>query len=165
MLIELKVKPGVPGMRSLAGLEGADGSNEFLVRHPHGRVNNLVFYILLFTIYNKAGVNLMGELLKLKVSPKGQITLPKRVRKEMVIKDFIYLEVKGNKAILKPVTFEEEFEDLIVRELEYEGYSKVQIDEMLPEKKKDLSKAILEELESRKDEETITHEELIKELE
>jgi AbrB family looped-hinge helix DNA binding protein len=107
----------------------------------------------------------MGELLKLKVSPKGQITLPKRVRKEMVIKDFIYLEVKGNKAILKPVTFEEEFEDLIVRELEYEGYSKVQIDEMLPEKKKDLSKAILEELESRKDEETITHEELIKELE
>ncbi len=95
----------------------------------------------------------MDEVLKLKVSPKGQITLPKRVRKEMEIKDYIYLEVKGNRAMLKSVSFEEEFDDLIVRELEYEAYSKVQIDEMLPEKKKDLSKAILEELESRKNEE------------
>lgn len=83
----------------------------------------------------------------------------------MAIKDYIYLEVEGNKAFLKPVSFEEEFEDLIIRDLEHEGYSKVQIGEMLPEKKKYLSKAILEELESRKKEETITHEEIIKELE
>ena len=108
----------------------------------------------------------MGEILKLKVSPKGQITLPKKVRKEMEIKDYIYLEVKGNRAMLKPVSFEEEFEDLIVRELEHEGYSKDQIVGMLPEKKKSLSKAIMEELESRKEEEdTLTHEEIIKELE
>ncbi len=126
---------------------------------------NLLFYILLFTLYNEAGVIIMGEVLKLKVSPKGQITLPKRVRNEMNIKDYIYLEVKGNRALLKPVSFEEEFEDLIVRELEHEGYSKDQIEGMLPEKKKNLSKAITEELESRKKEGTLTHEEIIKELE
>ncbi len=107
----------------------------------------------------------MGEVLKLKVSPKGQITLPKRVRKDMEIKDYVYLEVKGNRAMLKPVSFEEEFEDLIVREMEHEGYSEAQIKEMLPEKKKNLSQAILEELESRKQEDTLTHEEIIKELE
>jgi len=107
----------------------------------------------------------MGEVLKLKVSPKGQITLPKRVRTEMEIKDYIYLEVKGNRALLKPVSFEDEFEDLIVRDLEYEGYSKDQIEEILPEKKKNLSKAIMEKFESRKKEDTLTHEEIIKELE
>jgi len=125
----------------------------------------LTFYFLLFTLYNQVEVRIMGEVLKLKVSSKGQITLPKRVRKEMDIKDYIYLEVKGNRALLKPVSFEEEFEDLIVRELEHEGYSKEQIEGMLPEKKKNLSKAIMEELESRKKEGTLTHEEIIKELE
>ncbi len=125
----------------------------------------LTFYILHFTLYNEAGVIIMGEVLKLKVSPKGQITLPKRVRNEMEIKDYIYLEVKGNRALLKPVSFEEEFEDLIVRELEHEGYSKDQIEGMLPEEKKNLSKAIMEELENRKNEDTLTHEEIIKELE
>ncbi len=35
---------------------------------------------LVFTLYNSVGVRIMGEVLKLKVSPKGQITLPKRVR-------------------------------------------------------------------------------------
>lgn len=110
-------------------------------------------------------MRIMGEVLKLKVSPKGQITLPKSVRKDMEIKDYIYLEVKGRRALLKPVSFEDEFDDLIVRELEYEGYSKSKIKEMLPEKKKSLSKAIIEELESRKQEDTITHEEIIKELE
>jgi len=107
----------------------------------------------------------MGEVLKLKVSPKGQITLPKRVRAEMNIKDYIYLELKGNRAVLKPVSFEEEFEDLIVRELEHEGYSKDQIEEMLIGRKKNLSKAIMEELESRKKEDTLSDEDMIKELE
>jgi len=88
----------------------------------------------------------MYEVLKLKVSSKGQITLPKRVRTEMEIKDYVYLEVKGDRALMKAVSFAEEFEDLIVRELEHEGYSKDQIEEMLPEKKKLFSKAIMEEL-------------------
>ncbi len=66
---------------------------------------------------------------------------------------------------MKSVTFEEEFEDLIFWELEHEGYSKDQIEGMLPEKKKYLSKPIMEELKSRKKEDTLTHEEIIKELE
>ena len=126
--------------------------------------------LLHFTFYflhhiMKLGVIIMSEVLKLKVSPKGQITLPKRVRTEMEIKDYIYLEVKGNRALMKPVSFEEEFEDLIVREMEHEGYSKDQIVGMLPEKKKSLSKAIMEELESRKEEDALTHKEIIKEME
>jgi len=83
----------------------------------------------------------------------------------MDIDDYIYLEIKGNRSMLKPVSFEEEFEDLIIRELEHKGYSKDQIEGMLPEKKKNLSKAIMEELENRKQESTLTHEEIIKELE
>jgi len=125
----------------------------------------LTFYFLHLTLYNQVEVRIMGEVLKLKVSSKGQITLPKRVRAEMDIKDYVYLEVKGKRAMLKPVSFEEEFEDLIVRELEHEGYSKDQIVEMLPERKKNLSKAIMEELESRKKEDTLSHEDMIKELE
>ena len=106
----------------------------------------------------------MSDILKLKVSPKGQITLPKRVRAGLAIKDFIYLEIKGNRAVLKPVSFADEFEDLIVRDLAYEGYSTEQIKELLPEKKKNLSKAMLEELDERKKEETVSHEKILNEL-
>ncbi len=60
-----------------------------------------------------------------------------------------------SEVLKKPVSFEEEFEDLIVRELEYESYSKDQIEGMLPEKNKNLSKAIMEELESRKKDPTV----------
>lgn len=94
----------------------------------------------------------MSELLRLKVSPKGQITLPKRVRASLSIKDYVYLEIKGNKAVLKPVSFVDEFEDMVVRELKYDGYSAEQIEEILPEKKKKLSQAILEELKGQGEE-------------
>ena len=94
----------------------------------------------------------MSELLRLKVSPKGQITLPKRVRTSLSIKDYVYLEIKGNKAVLKPVSFVDEFEDMVVRELKYDGYSAEQIEEILPEKKKKLSQAILEELKGQGEE-------------
>ncbi len=50
---------------------------------------------------------------------------------------------------------------LLVLEMKHEGYSEAQIKEMLPEKKKNLSQAILEELESRKQEDTLTQEEII----
>ena len=94
----------------------------------------------------------MSELLRLKVSPKGQITLPKRVRASLSIKDYVYLEIKGDKAVLKPVSFVDEFEDMVVRELKYDGYSAEQIEEILPEKKKKLSQAILEELKGQGEE-------------
>lgn len=94
----------------------------------------------------------MSELLRLKVSPKGQITLPKRVRASLSIKDYVYLEIKGDKAVLKPVSVIDEFEDMVVRDLRYGGYSAEQIEEILPEKKKMLSQAILEELKGQGEE-------------
>ncbi|MEW6623054.1 MAG: AbrB/MazE/SpoVT family DNA-binding domain-containing protein [Bacillota bacterium] len=107
----------------------------------------------------------MGELLKLKVSPKGQITLPKKVRTNLSIRDYIYLEIKGDKAELKSVSFVDELQELIIRDLKREGYSAKQIQEMLPEKKKQLSKALAEELKKRSKEETVSHIDALKELE
>ncbi len=106
----------------------------------------------------------MNKMLKLKVSPKGQITLPKKLRSDLAIKDYVYLEVKQNRAVLKPASFTDEFEDLIVRDLIHEGYSSKEIARLLPEKKKDLSKAILKEMEDRSTEDSVSHEELLKEL-
>lgn len=40
----------------------------------------------------------MNEVLKLKVGPKGQVTLPKKVRSKLSIKDYVYLDVKEDKA-------------------------------------------------------------------
>lgn len=37
----------------------------------------------------------------LKVSPKGQVTLPKRLRTRLAIKDLLEIEVKADEGILK----------------------------------------------------------------
>ncbi len=107
----------------------------------------------------------MGDRLKLKVSPKGQITLPKKVRSSLNIRDYIYLEVKNNKAELKPVSFVEELEELVVRDLQHEGYGVQEIQEMLPEKMKHLSKQLAEELKKRRWKNTVSHAEVLRELE
>jgi len=107
----------------------------------------------------------MGELLKLKVSPKGQITLPKKVRTNLSIRDYIYLEIKDDKAELKSVSFVDELEELIIRDLKREGYTAKEIQHMLPKKKKQLSKALVEELNERSNEETVSHADALKELE
>ena len=107
----------------------------------------------------------MGELLKLKVSPKGQITLPKKVRTNLSIRDYIYLEIKDDKAELKSVSFVDELEELLIRDLKGEGYTTNEIQKMLPEKKKQVSKALAEELNERSKEETVSHADALKELE
>ena len=107
----------------------------------------------------------MGEILKLKVSPKGQITLPKKFRDRFFIRNHVYLEIKGNKIELKPVSFEDELEELIISDLKQKRYSAEQINKMLPEKKKQLSKALAEELNERSNEETVSHADVIKGLE
>jgi len=107
----------------------------------------------------------MGEILKLKVSPKGQITLPKKVRDHFFIRNHVYIEIKDNKIELKPVSFEDELEELIIIDLRQKGYSAEQINKMLPEKKKQLSKALAEELSERSSEETISHADVVKDLE
>jgi len=107
----------------------------------------------------------MGELLKLKVSPKGQITLPKKVRANLSIRDYIYLEIKDDKAELKSISFLDELEELIIKDLKQEGYTDKEIKHMLPDKKKQLSKALVEELNERSNEETVSHTDALKELE
>ncbi len=107
----------------------------------------------------------MGEILKLKVSPKGQITLPKKVRDRFFIRNHVYIEIEDNRVELKPVSLEDELEELIINDLKREGYSAEQINEMLPEKKKQLSKALAEELNERSSEVTMSHADVFKDLE
>ena len=57
------------------------------------------------------------ERLKLKISPKGQIT-PKKVREQLFTGDYVYLNLEKDKAILEPVSFIDEFEDLILRDVQ-----------------------------------------------
>lgn len=106
----------------------------------------------------------MGELLKLKVSPKGQITLPKKVRTRLSIREYIYLEVKDDKAEIKPVSFTEELEELMVRDLRSEGYGDPEIQEMLPKKMQQLSQELAEELEKRRLEKKVSHDDVLQEL-
>ena len=63
------------------------------------------------------------ERLKLKISPKGQITLPKKVREQLFTGDYVHLNLEKDKAILEPVSFIDEFEDLILRDVQKEGYA------------------------------------------
>lgn len=107
----------------------------------------------------------MDELLKLKVSPKGQITLPKKVRANLKIRDYIYLEIKDDKAEIKTVSLTDEFEELIISDLKREGYSAAQIKSLLPEKKAQLAKALTHELHKRSKEDTVTGAEALQELE
>lgn len=107
----------------------------------------------------------MSELIKLKVSPKGQITLPKKVRHNLSIGSYIYLEIKDDKAELKSVSFEEELKELMINDLKREGYSAEKIQQMLPEKKKQLLEALTEELSERGMEEKVSHTDALKELE
>lgn len=99
----------------------------------------------------------MGERLKLKVSPKGQITLPKKVRSSLNIREYIYLEVKNNKVELKPVSLVEEMKELVVRDLQHEGYGAQEIQEMLPGKMNQLSKVLAKELKKRSQEYIVSH--------
>jgi AbrB family looped-hinge helix DNA binding protein len=117
-----------------------------------------------FLAYNNGEVINMGELLKLKVSPKGQITLPKKVRNDLKIRDYIYLEIKDDKAEIKSVSLTDELEELIISDLKREGYAAAQIKSLLPEKKAQLAKALAHELHKRSREDTVTEAEALQEL-
>lgn len=86
------------------------------------------------------------ERLRLRVSPKGQITLPKRLRQTLFTGDYVYLSVHEDKAVLEPVSFLDEFDDLIVKEVEKEGYKGQEVAVKVKEKKRVLLKALEEEL-------------------
>jgi AbrB family looped-hinge helix DNA binding protein len=86
------------------------------------------------------------ERLKLKISPKGQITLPKKVREQLFTGDYVYLNLKKDRAILEPVSFIDEFEDLILRDVQKEGHAAEEEAEEVKKRKLNLLKALREEL-------------------
>lgn len=86
------------------------------------------------------------ERLKLKVSPKGQITLPKKLRHMLSIGDYVYVNVQKDKAVLEPVSLIDEFDDLILRDVKKEGYTGREAAAKVKEKKRALLKALEQEL-------------------
>jgi ketosteroid isomerase-like protein len=68
--------------------------------------------------------------------------------------------------MLKPVTLIDEFDDLILKDLKTEGVPEDELEEKMLERKKQITKAYLEELEYRKKEDAKGRplEEIIKEL-
>ena len=88
----------------------------------------------------------MSERLRLKISPKGQITIPRRLREDYFPGDYVYLSLENNRAVLEPVSFIDEFGDLIARDVAREGYTGSEAVERIQEKKKVLLKALDEEL-------------------
>ncbi len=86
------------------------------------------------------------ERLKLKISSKGQITLPKKVREQLFTGDYLYLNLENDRAILEPVSFIDEFEDLILRDVQKEGYAAEEEAVMVRERKLELFKALQQEL-------------------
>ncbi|MDA1060319.1 MAG: hypothetical protein O3B47_00830 [bacterium] len=56
----------------------------------------------------------------LKLSERGQITIPQKIRKKMIVKRFI-CRVKGNNIVLEPLQTKEEFlEELEMAEKNWE---------------------------------------------
>ncbi|MCR6546998.1 AbrB/MazE/SpoVT family DNA-binding domain-containing protein [Dehalobacterium formicoaceticum] len=103
--------------------------------------------------------------LKLKVSPKGQITLPKKIRQDLRISDYVYLEINGEKAYLKPTGFLDDLNSIIAKEVKAEGFEGKEAEAKILEKKKLLVKNLKQELDERKSEEVISFDDAITELE
>lgn len=88
----------------------------------------------------------MSERLRLKISPKGQITIPRRLRENLFSGDYVYLSLDKDRAVLEPVTFIEELDDLIARDVAKEGYAGGEAAEKVRERKRTLLKTLEEEL-------------------
>jgi len=106
----------------------------------------------------------VSEILKLKVSPKGQITLPKKIRAALAIEDYVYLEIKENKAELKPVSFVEEMKELLIKDLQREGYSDKELQKEIDEKLPKMLETLKNELNKKSEEETVSYKEALEEL-
>lgn len=89
------------------------------------------------------------ERLRLKISPKGQITIPKRLREKMFSGDYVYLTLEDQRAVLEPVSLAEEFDDLIMRDLRREGYTASEAAERFAGKKEAFLRDLDRELQER----------------
>lgn len=86
------------------------------------------------------------ERLRLKISPKGQITIPRRLRESLFSGDYVYLCLEDDRAVLEPVSLIEEFDDLIVRDVLREGYAGEEAVAKVREKKLALLRTLDREL-------------------
>ncbi|MHB1420182.1 MAG: AbrB/MazE/SpoVT family DNA-binding domain-containing protein [Bacillota bacterium] len=53
---------------------------------------------------------------KLMISPNGQITLPRKLRKEFSIGDYVNIRIDQGKVVLESVSVIDEFDELTERE-------------------------------------------------
>lgn len=85
-----------------------------------------------------------------RVNDRGQMVIPKLVRDHFGIKSSLRMVVTDDKITLAPMTLLDEFDDLILRELQAEGTTDEELDRKLLERKKQITKVYLEELDLRK---------------
>lgn len=109
---------------------------------------------------------------QIQMNERGQITIPKELREKMNLKpqENLKIELDGTgKVILYKADFFDDLEDLIKRDLLQEGYSSDQFSSKIPERKKELAKALLKMSEEANQEidkgEYFTLEQLHEELE
>lgn len=95
------------------------------------------------------------------ITSKGQISIPKEIRQKLNLKDGAKLKVvvDGEEIILKPVTFADEFEDLILADLVKEGYEGKSLEMKLMERKETVEYSFEKLIKERTKEETISLEE------
>ena len=81
-----------------------------------------------------------------KFNDRGQITIPKELRDKVKLQahDRLKLSINSDgRIVLYKSDFFDDVEDLIRKDLESEGLSTEQVEKKLPERKKELGKALL----------------------
>lgn len=85
-------------------------------------------------------------LYDVQINDRGQITIPKELRDTVNLQAYDKLKLRidtDGRIVLYKSYFFEDVEDLIRKDLESEGLSAEQIEKKLPERKKELGKALL----------------------
>ena len=90
----------------------------------------------------------------IKVNDRGQIVIPKQVRVQFGIRSSLRMLVTDDGITLSPTTLLDEFDELILKDLNAEGISSEQLEEKLLERKKQITKKYLEELDARRSEDS-----------
>jgi AbrB family looped-hinge helix DNA binding protein len=107
----------------------------------------------------------------IQVNERGQITIPKQLREKVNIhpNDNLKIEIdEHGRLVLYKKDLIDDLEDLIKRDIINEGYTEEDFPEKIPERKKDLAKALLKMVKESEEEykrgESTSLEDLRKEL-